>query len=620
MILWLYTLLSFGEEGFWTTDSLPPKEEWSSIRPELTNRSSTLIRSIVSLPNCTGAIISESGLVITNAHCIQHYVDRNEHTVHAQNQQEEQIISDLYIYVTRSVVDIQSEVFRRIPDTALPSYVEYRTQRNQRVILRACRKESTDIRCTIHFDTSTQRYQLIQEERINDVRLVHLPSKTDRHSDIALVRLYKENTPLHSVQFLLPSNIEPPKDAPIALLGYPSVSHRYPHPIEWAFAKEEFLPKTRVYTKNALAILKKSKSYVHKHRRDMIQEIDHNARTLLNLYQQEAPSSKLYDRSTDFLIWTQNDPKRLVWAQAYHTYEQTIHKQNDIRTQLLELQWLSLSSDLLFSARRRYGWRESRTIPDEHRLSGYQDKDKERLILHFQQLASQWDGETEKELLAQVFQSSSLPTIQDFVHDFLDVPNAIKHLYEHKQLLLSTQESLNHINPKEALPSNPWLSLGSSLEQLFFDLTSTYKALEAIRIQNHKIYVKGLKHWQKENFYPDADGSLRVSFGVVRSNGNLFPRTSIFGEGSSLLYTYHHWIPFFVSDVDATHGSSGSVTINQQGEWIGMLFGGEHNRHTSSLFYAKNTQHHHISTSNILWYFSSNPMWSNILSELRYEK
>jgi hypothetical protein len=212
-------------------------------------------------------------------------------------------------------------------------------------------------------------------------------------------------------------------------------------------------------------------------------------------------------------------------------------------------------------------------------------------------------------------QSSLLPVAQ-FLQSFSDISDAITHLYKNTEPLLSMRDSLLHINPRHPLPSNPWLSLGRDLEQLFFDLTATQKEYDRLRSQHYNQYVQGIKYWKTDTFYPDADGSLRISFGTILSNENIFPSTSLLGKGSSLLYEYHRRIPFFVSNVDATHGSSGSVTINQKGEWIGLLFGGNDNRHTSDFFFAKNTGHHHISTSNILWYFSSNPNWKNIISEM----
>ena len=309
-----------------------------------------------------------------------------------------------------------------------------------------------------------------------------------------------------------------------------------------------------------------------------------------------------------------------MWENAAQEYTSIVQKQHEIQLQLLELKYFSLSSDLLFSARRRYGWRESRNIPNERRIFGYRDQDKEALLLHIQNLSSKWNQEIEALLLTKMLRSSSLPAVQEFLQSYKSIEDAIFDLYAHIEPLLSTEQSLLHINIRHPLPSNPWFSLGNRLEKLYFELQKSKKEYEKLQKKTYDTYKKGLKEWSGTEFYPDANGSLRFSFGTLLSNANLFPRTSYFAKEAALLYSYHRWLPFFTSNVDATHGSSGSITINEEGEWIGILFGGNVARHTSPYFYAKNTENHHVSASNILWYFSSHPHWSNITKEITNEQ
>ena len=89
MTFWLYCALGWAQEGFWKPEALPSNPEWSTIRPHLTNRASTILSSITRLPNCTGAIISKSGLIITNAHCLHSYIQKDDTTFHAQEREEE---------------------------------------------------------------------------------------------------------------------------------------------------------------------------------------------------------------------------------------------------------------------------------------------------------------------------------------------------------------------------------------------------------------------------------------------------------------------------------------------------------------------------------------------------
>ena len=609
MIVWLCSAL-WAHEGFWKTDDIPPKLEWSAILPDLTNRASTLLSSVVRLPNCTGIRVSKSGLIITNAHCIQSYVQRRDYTFHAQSNKEERSIPNFFVYSTRFVSDVHEQVYRGISKNALPDYITYRTARNKRVLLKSCHDASSQYQCHIHFNTTTRRYQLVQEERYEDVRLVHLSSS--KNSDIALIRVYQNGNPIHTPQHLKAKKEASESLSSIAILGYPIRSHRYPLPIEWELV-QDFSNQTLNYTKKAQNIIDTSKDPQIHPLRKIVMEMEHNATTFLKLYQENSP------KHTEFIHWIQNEPGGKKWRKEIQEYRQILRKTHAIEKQLLELTWFSLSSDLLFSARRRYGWRENRKLEDKVRIQGYRDQDKEALILHIQNLPKKWHKETESRLLTQMLTSSSLPAVQNFLKSYPSVEAAIHDLYTHTQPLLSTHESLMHLHIRQPLPSNPWFSLGNALEQLYFDLLSSKKEYEQRQKKAHEIYMNGIQEWYQNTLYPDADGSLRISFGTLLSNPNLFPRTSYFAKEAALLYSYHRWLPFFTSDTDATHGSSGSITINTKGEWIGMLFGGNVARHTSPYFYAQNTENHHISASNILWYFSSHPHWNNVFQELTYE-
>ena len=614
MILWLYCTLIWAQEGFWKPDNLPSKPEWNTVIPHLTNRASTLLSSIVRLPNCTGAKVSKSGLVITNAHCIHRYVEQYDTIFHAHKTKEEQALQNFFVYATVSVSDVHQKIYKGISKNAVHDYIEYRTERNKRVLLKACR--SSIYHCHIHFDTTTQRYQLVQEERYDDIRLVHL-SVTPR-SDIALIRIYKNGKPIRTPQYLRANPEEPTSLSSIAILGYPIHSHRHPLPIEWELFYE-FIQKTLSYTKQAKKIINASTTSNINPLRTVVLEMEQNATTFLTQYQEASPHATIKKNHGEFLNWTTQDSSKNPWKQATQEYTRIVQKQHEIQLQLLELKYFSLSSNLLFSARRRYGWRESKKVPNEDRISGYRDQDKETLLLHIQNLSSQWDQESEALLLAHMLRSSSLPAVQEFLSTYASVEDAILDLYTHTEPLLSTKQSLLHLNVRHPLPSNPWFSLGNPLEQLYLDLTSLKKEYDALQKNAHQNYLEGVQEWSGTKTYPDANGSLRISFGTLLSNANLFPRTSYFAKEAALVYSYHRWLPFFTSNVDATHGSSGSITINKEGEWIGVLFGGNIARHTSPYFYAKNTENHHISASNILWYFSSHPHWDNLLQELTYQ-
>ena len=490
MIVWLYCTLLWAQEGFWKSDDIPPKLEWSIILPKLTNHASILLSSVVQLPNCTGAIISKSGLIITNAHCIQSYVQKIDTTFHAQKKTEERPIPNFFVHSTVAVSDVHKQIYRGISKNALPDYTKYRTERNKRVLLRSCHAESSRYKCHIHFDTTTQRYQLVQKEKYDDVRLVHQSSS--KTSDIALIRIYKHGKPLVTPQHLKAKKEEPKSLSSIAIIGYPIHSHRYPLPIEWDLI-QDFTKQTLLYTKRSKKIINASKAPNIHPLRDIIIEIEQNATVFRNQYQETSPKTLRNKAYSEFIGWIQKEPNGKKWIDAIQEYEHILKKKHDIELKLLELKWLSLSSELLFSARRRYGWRENRKIPDEQRIKGYRDQDKESLLLHIRHLSKKWHEDTESQLLAQMLNTSSLPAIKTFVKRYPSVDDAIFDLYKHTEPLLSIKEGLLHLNTRHPLPSNPWFSLGSALEQLYFDLLLSKKEYEKLQKKAHAVYMRGMK-------------------------------------------------------------------------------------------------------------------------------
>ena len=119
--------------------------------------------------------------------------------------------------------------------------------------------------------------------------------------------------------------------------------------------------------------------------------------------------------------------------------------------------------------------------------------------------------------------------------------------------------------------------------------------------------------------YPNADSSLRISFGTVQKiwSVDLFSLDVHESPNTSFIQTQMGWFPYFVSNIDATQGSSGSPTFNRQGEWIGILFDGNDTRLTSSWVYTSNQQNHHLSMKSILWYLSLKDNQSNLLKEIQ---
>ena len=628
MILWLFAFISHAEEGLWPSDRVvtSASDEWKSFVPILSDRRSKLLQSVVALPNCSGTLASPNGLVVSNAHCIRPYLENNKERFLAQTETEELPLPDFSVYVTKRVSDVHEEIRKGMKDNTPQDYVLYRTARNTRVVLKRCREESKHNRCTVHWDPIQKRYQLTVEYLYHDVRLVHIPSHLYTQLDIAFIRVYENNEPISTPQYLTIHTKESAKNTEIAVLGYPQKSERYVHPQEWEFLINTEYPYIHAHTQRILHALtpfllnRSEQSKAHK-LYAMIKTIEKNTETFLEMLSTQAPKERLLQRQEEFLNWCKKTASRKKYCSSYEIYESILHAKQSLSSTVIDQRWISLVSDLIFSARRRFGWRYNRSLLDEERWEGYKDQDKESMILHLQHLPILLDTELEKTLLQVFFAYTNLEPIQEIRKKYPTIEALIMALEKEIPPLLLIKESILTLDPKTPEQENIWLSLGAQIEQQTYDTQSLLYTYDDALKKEYKIWLEGYSLFLGHDFYPNAAGDLRISFGHIYETSKIHlsfqPNVPSFQNILSLdLLPF----PYFTSNVDVTKGNSGSPTIDTKGNWIGIVFGGNASTHTSSWFYAQNTETHHISLQHLAWYLGLQDDFQKLRQELTLEE
>ena len=115
---------------------------------------------------------------------------------------------------------------RGIGDYTPLDRVTYRSKRNKRVLLRACHEQSPRNRCSISLDPIQKQYQETTLFEYSDIRIVHLPAKHLSSIDTAFVRVYDQDQPLSTPQYLKANTSLPQKGEPTTVLGFPQQSYR----------------------------------------------------------------------------------------------------------------------------------------------------------------------------------------------------------------------------------------------------------------------------------------------------------------------------------------------------------------------------------------------------------
>jgi len=203
----------------------------------------------VRLPACSGALVSPNGLVLTAARCVRSFLPSSSDSAraasfYAEEQDQERALPGLY---AERVVDVQ-DVTARVDSVREDGQTRVQEQM-QKDVPETHRVEVVAERGGAQFVAYTYRH-------IEDVRLAFVPDRDvtvlgrlgepltyPQHAwDVAVLRLYTDDTPLQTPQhFELRTQGAQPGD-PVLAVAHPASSHRAETHEQLAFRRDANLP------------------------------------------------------------------------------------------------------------------------------------------------------------------------------------------------------------------------------------------------------------------------------------------------------------------------------------------------------------------------------------------
>lgn len=231
---------------------VPPAALWDA------KRGTGLLSGAVNIGGCSGAFVSNTGLIVTNHHCLFGVVQ--EHSTPARDlitngylartPADELPGSTLRVEIPKRFTDVTARVLAAVPAGADPQARLRAIEAAQKAIVAECRKQA-DTKCKVAtFDDGVQ-YTLIESTELRDVRLVYSPARAigeyggeidnwswPRHTgDFAIARAYvgadgrpadraDGNRP-YMPEFFFPISTDGLDEGDfIMVLGYPGITYR----------------------------------------------------------------------------------------------------------------------------------------------------------------------------------------------------------------------------------------------------------------------------------------------------------------------------------------------------------------------------------------------------------
>ncbi|MDR2834857.1 MAG: S46 family peptidase [Bacteroidales bacterium] len=651
---------------------------------------------------CSGEIVSKQGLMFTNHHCGYEAITKLSSTDHnylddgywAKNLNEEISVPDLFVSRVVRIEDVTATVLEGI---------DYQTKESERAKTISQRikeleknaVEGTEYKAKVSEMYLGGEYYLFIYEVFGDVRFVGAPPSsigkfggdTDnwmwpRHTgDFSIFRIYmspdgkatkgfdKNNipyVPLHS----LPISIKHLEESDFTMImGYPGTTERFISSYGMQYKKDFFNP----------TIVKLFDVQLSAQRPDM----DANVEIKLALADSYASSANAWknlngemttlknnnliaDRQKqeqDFMNWVSQDEKRTEkYGKVLENLKTNYEKLGPATQDLLYLNYGILMSGANVLAARSFGGlakflekpkenkeridntvAELKLEADELFVKYFASTDKKIFIASLTAYYNDIPTERRCKIFSEyIFKNYKANSELESINKFADAVYT-KSIFTDKTRMSAF---LNKPNLK-VLKNDPINVLVEYAIKEVMTIQGAYLSANSKLEPLDRLLIEGIREFYGGTFYPDANSSLRLTYGTVKS---YFPKDGVYYKfityTDGILEKENPTDPEFIvskelkdrilakqfgryadtngkmpvcflSDNDITGGNSGSPIMNANGELIGLAFDGNWEWLASNLSFNTQLQRTiNVDSRYVLWVIDEVYGAKNLINEL----
>jgi hypothetical protein len=657
LALLLATGAAHADEGMWMPSQLPQLAKelkaagFTGNPADLADLTRHPMSAVVSLGGCTASFVSPQGLVVTNHHCalgaiqLNSTAERNlieDGFIAADMAEEPSAGPAARIWVTVGFDNVTDRILADARGKTGRAYYDA-VEAAQKAAVATCEQDPGH-RCSVASMYYGREYYLIKQLELKDVRLVYAPPRAignygdeidnfmwPRHTgDFTFYRAYvgkdgkpaaynKDNVPYAPPAHLTVSTA-PVKAGDFAMVaGYPGTTFRHRTASEFANQIDWLLP-TRVEAVGGLIKAIEGATAGDKAKEVLYASTVAGQKNTLKRAQGELEGLRRSDavrvRAADeaaMLAWLAKQPDSATLQADIRAMQAQLDAGQATRERDFIIGYLR--TGLLGSAISLQRLALERGKPDAQRESGYQQRDEALIEGGLKQLQRRYHPEVEKAVLLYALQRYfALPAAQRiaefdavFGKDVAEAKARLDALYAGTTLGAESERLAAMRADAAALMASDdsLLKAAATLQPALLRLEEEAKQRSGELMRLRPAYMQalvGYRQSQGKAVYPDANSTLRVSYGKVsplspRDGIDYRPVTTVAGIvekdtgadpfdapkplldaiakgdfGSTADPTLKTQTVDFMTNLDTTGGNSGSPVLDAEGKLIGLNF------------------------------------------------
>ncbi|MEL7832957.1 S46 family peptidase [Fodinibius sp. N2] len=566
----------------------------------------------------TGALVSNRGLILTNYRTAiegiarQSSVDENhlQNGFLAGNREQEIPLPNYSIQVLLAQKEITESINKELADTLTYREKKKRTQQIQNQLITQHQSKQKDITVTVDEVWGGNRYIISVYKKIDDVRLVHSPQKSDvfpaqnsfnqswpsRAADYTFLRAYtapsgqsrtydQSNVPFTPDRHLEIDTSNMNKGDYVTTLGYPGKTQRQESSYAGAFYRDHRNP---ILINSYEAILDAAQKSVQNNpataianapqRMSATQNLTYFRQLQHSIKSDSIPSQKA-DIEQQFSEWIKKDSLRnITYRRVLPQLKQAYNIASQNGSLLFALVNTFNNSKIMQIAGLYNSYYKHISDTTNPALS---NADKQQLLKKHNAMLNGIDVKSQKQFLGDMlYLLSSLPEGNVPFH-LLELFGTLKNdtLKQEIESYLTEQQNRSLVfNPSyaQSLLQSPTDSVldhpKDALVTLYQELLDSYQFSRQNYSQHvpylqpaQERYVEGLQAFQHNIFpYPDANGTLRLTLGQVdgyRTRDGKMHAAFTQSKGKTIN---------FLTTNDITGGAYGSPVLNNEGKIMGI--------------------------------------------------